>query len=213
MSRPLTSHLYSSIDGDTPSLAEAVFSRLACQLGARLADLWAGTDPWLVRAEWAQALADMQPEEIERGLRSCQSRPFAPTLGEFCRLCRPCLDPEMAWVEAVLGMECRQRGQVGSWSHPAVFRAATRLRYEVRSRSYNECRKRWTWVLTEELTRGWGEPVEAPLPALQDSSSRRGPPSVRVRERIAVILKQPPPLEASLQAPAAVQGFNGRQGS
>lgn len=140
-----------------------VFDRLSAQFGARLADLYAGVPPEHVRDEWADALADFHSSEIARGLKACQSRQFAPNLGEFLRMCRPALDPEVAWLEAYYGMRSRAHGDVGEWSHPAVYRAAAQFQFELRSGQFRDHRKAWTWLLEREFAAGWGHEVPAPL--------------------------------------------------
>ena len=115
-------------------LVEQVFTRLTAQLGAKIADLYAGVDPVNVKAEWADGLAGYSYDEIMRGLKACQTRIFPPTLGEFCRFCRPALDPETAWLEAQACMAQREAGAVGDWTHAAVFRAAQAMGFELRTR-------------------------------------------------------------------------------
>ena len=142
---------------------ERIFLRLSAQLGAKVADLYAGVPPDAVKAEWGMALADFRPEEIQRGLAACATRVFAPTLGEFARVCRPCLDPETAFYEAKEGLRARERGEVGVWSHPAVYRAARQRQWEIAHYPYDKLRKEWGLLLERELRAGWGEAVAAPL--------------------------------------------------
>lgn len=137
---------------------EKIFKRLAAQLGHKIADLYASVDPQDVKAEWGSAMADFHPEEIKRGLDACQTRVFAPTLGEFLRLCRPALDPETAWVEAVENRD----GQF-TWSHPAVRRTAGQMSWELRTSTFAANRRRWTMVLEREFAAGWEDPAAAPL--------------------------------------------------
>lgn len=166
---------------------ERVFDRLRLQFGERMADALDARNVEAVKAEWSDALAGYSAQELARGLKACQQRAFPPVLGEFCRLCRPALDAEWAFNEAAEGMRARDRGQVGEWSHPAVFRAACALSVEVRTQPFAAVRRRWTFVLERELASGWGEDVPAPAPRLRDEA-RRGPPSPEVRARIAAIL-------------------------
>lgn len=114
--------------------------------------------------EWAQELADMRPHEVQRGLSAASNSPYAPNIGDFRRLCRPALDPEWAWHEAQAGLQARARGEVGAWSHPAVFRAATGLRWELRTKTFAAARRQWEMVLSREFAAGWGG--EVPEPAL-----------------------------------------------
>lgn len=169
-----------------------VFKRLQAQLGAKLADLYAGVKPEDVRQEWAAALGGYRNEEIIRGLDACRTRAFAPNLGEFLNLCRPALDPEIAWMEALDGIKARAAGERGEWSHPAVFRAAQSFVFELRSKSFKECKKNWAFVLQREFSRGWIKDVpEAPL-QIPHMPSKPGKPSPEVLAKIKSILGREP---------------------
>ena len=129
-----------------------------------MADLYKDVAPDLVITEWAVALVNFSADEIATGLDACQTRKFAPTLGEFLQLCRPSLDADIAWAEASEGLLARRQGKVGEWSHPAVYRAATAMYEAVRQGSLRACRTRWEHVLRSEFAKGWGEGVPG-LPA------------------------------------------------
>lgn len=152
-----------------------VFQRLTAQLGAKVADLYAGVPQAHVQAEWAAGLAGYHESEISRGVAACRERVFAPTLGEFLHLCRPALDPERAWLEAADGLRARDAGEVGQWSHPAVWRAATAMSVEVRGGEFRQHRTRWAYVLDQHLRAGWGEPVPPPQQRVGHKPLLRGP--------------------------------------
>lgn len=156
-------------------LIAEVFDRLKAQLGGKMADLYAGADLRLVQDEWAAGLAGYHPTELERGVASCRERAFAPTLGEFLRLCRPAVDPEYAWLEAADCLRQRDAGESGDWSHPAVWRAASQMAPEVRSGNWRSHRTRWTYTLRKEFAQGWGEAPPKPLPAVTHNARTRGP--------------------------------------
>lgn len=159
---------------------DKVFDRLAGQLGNKMADLYSGVKPELVQAEWAQGLAGFSGDEIAAGLNACQSRKFAPNLGEFLQLCRPALDPEIAWHEADAGLLARRQGGMGQWSHPAVYRAAQVMRDALRQGSFKAHRNRWEHVLRTEFAKGWGVEVAAPPTAIaHDPTFSPMPDSVR----------------------------------
>ncbi|WP_295852002.1 hypothetical protein [uncultured Xylophilus sp.] len=165
----------------------SVFGRLSAQLGGKMAVLYAGVDPLTLQAEWAERLADLHDHELRRGLRACADRKFAPTLGEFRQFCRPCLDPEIAWLEAATGLADREQGRVGEWTHPAVYRAACVMSHEVRTGRFADYRRRWEWTMQRELQAGWGEAVPAPAMRIQDQR-RVGPPPAHIRHQVAGIL-------------------------
>lgn len=165
---------------------EAIFTRLHAQLGSKVADLYAGVPAQAVKAEWAEALAGFDSREIRRGLKCCQTRVFAPSLGEFLRLCRPALDPEVAWLEAVAGTQLRAQGHVGDWSHPAVYRTAREFEHELRTGTYRQHRKSWEWRLELEFRKGWQQDVPKPPQTIQRQPATRGP-SVQERERLTTL--------------------------
>lgn len=173
-------------------LVEDLFQRLTAQLGAKIADLWAGVKPEHVKAEWADGLAGFRDAEIMRGLKACQSRIFAPTLGEFCRLCRPALDAEFAWLEAVDGLAARRTGEIGQWSHPAVYRAAEAMAFEVQSRSFHDCRRSWAYRLEQELVKGWLADVSAPAVRIAHQPAQARKPTAAEKEAFARLTGRAP---------------------
>ena len=124
---------------------ERIFARLSATYGATaLAGAHAGSEPELVMQVWSEGLAGFTVDEIKRGLAARPSR-FAPNLPEFMHLCRPALDPEYAWHEAARAM--REGFDAFAWSHVVVRQAALGLGYELRTSTFEKCRKRWTAAL------------------------------------------------------------------
>lgn len=177
---------------------DRIFNVLGAQLGTKVADLWASSNPETVRREWAEALASFEPAEIKRGLTATRTRAFAPTLGEFLRLCRPALDPEIAWLEAQEGMKARELGHKGEWTHPGVYRAARDMAWEIKNGDFKAHRKRWEWRLERELQRGFLMGVPAPAMRLADNPSPGRRPTPEERERLTQ-------LRNSIQAKAQEQ--------
>jgi len=151
-----------------------IFDRLAGQLGSKMAALYDGVAVETVQTEWASALAEYHPSEIARGLTACSERSFAPVLGEFLRLCRPALDAEWAFYEAADGLRQRDAGEVGNWSHPAVWRAACTMGAEVRSGDWKANRTRWTYTLRREFESGWSG-IPAPAILIEHKAKVSGP--------------------------------------
>lgn len=169
---------------------ERLFARLGAIFGTKLADSFAGIALADVKVEWSEALADFRPEEIRRGIAECRVRRWPPMLGEFLMLCRPALDPEQAWHEAADGLRARDRGELGAWSHPGVWRAATALSSEVRNGAFNTHRGAWTHRLKVELRAGWGEDVPMPRAMLQAPPAAPAAPE-RVKAEVAKLLAGP----------------------
>jgi hypothetical protein len=183
------------------SLVEGIFTRLSAQLGAKVADLWGGVPPSAVKAEWAEALAGYNASELSRGLKACQTRAFGPTLGEFLRLCRPALDPEVAWAEAQAATQQRAQGAIGEWSHPAVYRAARDFEHELRTGTYRQFRKAWEWRLDREFSKGWQEDVQEPVQAIPHNPRTRSATAAE-REHLTRLRKA---LVSSSKSPKAAQ--------
>ena len=170
------------------SVASRVFERLATIYGARLADLWRGCDEEAVKDVWGRALSPYSPSEIRRGLQGCLTRQWPPTLPEFLALCRPPIDPETAYREAVEQIRLRGDGGVDRWSHPAIYWTAVRVTaHDLLGSSWIGIKSRWTAALNDELGKGEWPEVPPPRQALvapgQSFTSRE-----EGRRRIAEIL-------------------------
>jgi hypothetical protein len=154
-----------------------------------MAEMYVGVKPDLVQREWGIGLADYRPHEIARGLVKTSDAVFAPNLGEFKRMCRPALDPEIAWYEAIEGLRARENGETGQWSHPAVWRATHGMSYHMLNQTYAAMRRRWEVALDREFAKGWVEDV--PPIAKQIEHRLTGTlPSADVRERMDRLIRQ-----------------------
>lgn len=158
-----------SLDGAPLKLSwiEDLFGRMTAIVGASMfTTVYAGADPEVVKAQWAEGLAILTVDEVKRGLVAVRTRKFAPNLGEFLHLCRPSLEPEVAWIEAEKGLRAHQEGHAFAWSHPAVYWAARAMQHEIRTANFAQMRKRWETVLAE-----WMAVRE--LPSIPDPQARR----------------------------------------
>ena len=181
---------------------QTVFARLEAQLGVRMADMWREASKEAVLDEWASALSGFTKREVNRGLAACQRRAFAPTQSEFTRLCRPALDPEIAWLEAVEGLRQRNAGQMGEWSHPAVWRAACAMAHELSTQPFAKCRKVWEWRLEREFAKGWGKPVPPVARRIAQQAPERAAPSAAALEARAHMARARALLQAQATPPA-----------
>lgn len=162
---------------------DRIFARLSAMYGARFADMWAGLDLAMVKAAWSEDLGDLSAEEITRGVTACKLRTWPPTLPEFLALCRPALDPEQAFSEAVQQLARRDQGR-DKWSHPAVYwSAATIGSFDLRNASWSSIKARWSRVLQAELAKGEWPAVPPRLEALPAPGATQANPE-RVREII-----------------------------
>ena len=89
---------------------------------------------------------------------------WPPTLPEFLCACRPPVDPESAFVEAVENMGKRGRLEHAVWSHPAIYHAARDVIYDMRRLGWRSMENRWARLLGAQLALGSWPPIP-PLPA------------------------------------------------
>lgn len=122
------------------------------------------------KTAWAEAFDEdgITPHDVADGIRNCRRMyDWPPSLPEFLRACRPQIQPEVAFHEAVQGLIGRQRGEVGQWSHPAIFYAAVAVgAHDMLNAAYGQIQARWGKALADQLARTSWEPIPAPAPAL-----------------------------------------------
>lgn len=152
--KSLMDHLYNRLDGAYPHKWRSNFP---CQQAI---------DNWSV--SWAEAFEEsgITPHDVAAGLKACRTRyDWPPSCAEFIKACKPAVDPLVAYYEAVGGMQAREKGEVGTWSHPAVFWAATQIgAFDLKNQSYSQIKVRWELSLKEQMEKGsWGEIKEPRL--------------------------------------------------
>ena len=145
---------------------EKLFDRMAALYGNKFADMWRGSDVAMVKELWAHELGKLTRDEVTKGAQALMTLDWPPTLPQFIKLCRPPLDAQKAFVEALNGLVARDRGEVGVWSHPAIFWATTRIgAFDMKNSTYPQIMGRWQAALEDELAKK--EWAEIPKPALQ----------------------------------------------
>ena len=150
----------------TQGWIDALFVKMLNTFGSRFADMWRGTDIDAVKATWAPELSKLSRDEFTKGVQALVTLEWPPTLGQFLNLCRPKLDAQKAFVEALNGLVARDRGEVGVWSHPAIFWATVRLgAFDMKNSTYPQIAGRWQSALEDELAKK--EWDEIPKPALR----------------------------------------------
>jgi hypothetical protein len=190
--RSMSSHALSP-DGDPipTRWVEDLFARLTAIVGSAMGTVYAGADPELVKSEWAEALAGFSAEEVKRGIAATRTRRFPPNLPEFLHLCRPALDPEVAWHEAEAGMRAHAAQQDFAWSHPAVFWAAREFSYELRTSNFTACRKRWEPTLAAMWSlRAWPAVPDATAPRIASSPTQQTAANSDAAEIARELLKE-----------------------
>lgn len=146
---------------------ERLFDKMLLSYGKKFTDQWMSADPDKLIAHWAEELATLSREELSRGYAALEARDWPPSLPEFKRMCRPPLDPLAAYYEAINGLQAREKGEVGTWSHPAIFWAAVAVStHDLKNQPYSQIKARWESALQAEMAKGQWEPIPAPLVAL-----------------------------------------------
>ncbi|MDM7323220.1 MAG: replication protein P, partial [Gammaproteobacteria bacterium] len=148
------------------------------------------------RETWAEGFAEegLGLEDIKKGIKACYTRfPWPPSFAEFVSACRPSMDFESAFYEAVEQMRLRESGH-DQWSHPAMYWAAASIgAFDLRNATWGGIKDRWIATLQAELEkRAWPE-VPSPkrsLPPLGKTTITREESRQRIME-IKKLLKKP----------------------
>lgn len=112
-------------------------------------------DNW--RQCWAEELIERKVtfDEAKTGLDRCIEfyKDWPPTFPQFLEACRPSLNYESAFYEAVEQMRKRDEGK-DSWTNPAIYWAAVALGGDIMGTVYANVKGRWKAALdkaTEEV--------------------------------------------------------------
>lgn len=135
--------------------------------GSKFADMWGNSDIAAVKALWAQELGKLSKDELASGVSKLMAQEWPPTLPAFLNLCRPQVDPLRAYYEAVAGVVEREKGEMGEWSHPAVYWASVKVgAFDLKNSTYSAIKARWEAAFDACMAMGQWEPIPAPMAAL-----------------------------------------------
>jgi hypothetical protein len=129
---------------------DRLFARLGAMYGSKFRAMWEGQDIAGVKSIWMEDLAEFSPAEITAGVNACKTREWPPTLPEFIRLCRPSIDYERAFYDAIEQMRRRDNG-ADLWPSPAIYWAAVSIGRDLSSRPYVEMRARWAKAVDDAV--------------------------------------------------------------
>lgn len=176
-----------------------LLKKMADSWGKPFYDKWAHLKPGEMLEIWCRDLRGITELEFRRGVAKLNDLERPPSLPEFLKACRPAVDPLKAYYEAIEGCRSRERGEVGTWSHPAIFWASVRVTaYELKTQSYSAIRGRWEAALAAELAKNQWEPIETPLLALP------GPKTDKFSREAAAKMLQQIKTQAGLSSPGHV---------
>lgn len=146
---------------------DSLFTRMGALYGAKFADMWGSSDIAAVKGLWAQELGKLTKEELANGVQKLMDHEWPPSLPAFIKLCKPPMEPVRAYYEALAGIKAREDGEVGEWSHPAVYWAMVKIgAYDLKNLSFSAVRDRWVATLDSVMAQGQWEPIPAPSLAL-----------------------------------------------
>jgi len=160
---------------------ESAMDRLYNRLDGAYPNKWRANFPspeaienWQV--SWAEAFEEERItfEEVAAGIKHCRKNlEWPPSCAEFIKSCRPIANSLTAYYEAVAGCQERSKGEIGNWSHPAIYWAAVPLAYDLLNQTYSQIKSRWEAAFEAEMSKGeWAE-IKKPLVALPAPSRSR----------------------------------------
>jgi hypothetical protein len=157
--------LSTSINAIPDSWVEKLFERMVGLYGNKFLDMWGKTDLLQVKAIWAQELGKLSRDEIAKGANALINQEWCPTLPQFIKLCRTDIDAVTAYYEAVNGVIAREKGEIGEWSHPAIFWASVKIgSFDLKNQTYSNIKARWERALDEEINKGqWSDIPQAQI--------------------------------------------------
>lgn len=125
--------------------AERIFQRMENFYLAKWVDSFGGIPRERVKQAWAEELAEYTADEIRRGLESCRTHQWPPTLPEFLLMCRPVLDAKSEWAEACEQMRIRLEGRgEDRWTRPQVYWAAVSIgAFDLNNSGWDTIAARW----------------------------------------------------------------------
>jgi len=135
-----------------------LFEVMSFTYGEKFKNQWSGLAIDDVKNHWKNALANYSVDEIKTGVEALNENKYPPTLPEFLALCRPSLNVENAYYEAVKGLRMRIAGNDFKFSHPAVYFAGCNMQYELLNFNYEKNKNAWKIAFEKEMKKGkWNE--------------------------------------------------------
>lgn len=170
----LMDHLFNRLDGAYPHKWRSNFPNQQA------------IDNWCV--SWSEEFDDsgITPADIKRGLKACRTKyDWPPSCAEFIKACKPAVDATVAYYEALAGVEARKKGEMGKWSHPAIYWAAMPMSFDLSQLTYSQIKVRWERALDEQMMKGEWSEIPQPMPALPEPGKTH-----LTRERAAELVKE-----------------------
>lgn len=155
------------------SWIDALFVKMSNLYGNKFKLMWEGQDINQVKLVWAQELGKLTRDEVAKGANVLMNQEWPPTLPQFVKLCRIEIDPVAAYYEAVNGVVQRELGEMGEWTHPAIFWASVKIgAFDLKNQGYATIKARWEKALQDEISKGRWNDIPKPAIALPAPSSQ-----------------------------------------
>lgn len=150
-------HLFNRLDGMYPGTWRKNFTTEQSILN------------WKAECEEVFAEEGVTLHQVAAGLRECRRLypAWPPTVPQFANACNPPIDPVQAYHEALAGLEARAKGEVGVWSHPAIYWAASSLSRSLTMQPVQAMKDRWAAALKAQLALGCWELIPPPRPQIE----------------------------------------------
>lgn len=129
---------------------DRLFARMEDRYGKLWSDRYGMAPRDRLLQTWAEDLSDLTREELIAGVNACRDIRLPPTLPEFRGLCRPPINYEAAFLDAVEQMRLREHGR-DKWPSRAVFWAAVALGGDLCRFPYPALQNRWKAALDAKL--------------------------------------------------------------
>lgn len=147
------------------SWIDALFIKMSNFYGNKFRLMWGDSDLNQVKFVWAHELSKLSRDEIAKGANSLVNQEYCPTLPQFIKLCRTDIDSVAAYYEALNGVVAREKGELGEWSHLAIFWASVKIgAFDLKNQTYSNIKARWEKALDEEINKGqWSDIPKAQI--------------------------------------------------
>jgi hypothetical protein len=146
---------------------ERLFDRMISLYGNKFLDMWRDIDLQGVKQTWAHELGKLSRDDVARGANALSQQEWPPTLPQFISLCKVKINALSGYYEAINGLAARERGEIGEWSHPAIFWASVKVgAFDLKNQGYAAIKGRWEAAFEEEMAKGQWAAIPEPMIAL-----------------------------------------------
>ena len=146
---------------------EKLFEKMLVTYGNKFLDEYRGLDLQAVKINWANGLGKLTREEIARGVNSLNEHSWPPMLPQFIKLCKVQINPLSAYYEAINGIAARERGEIGEWTHPAIYWAMVQVgAFDLKTQGYALIKGRWESAFEQQMAKGEWSAIPEPMVAL-----------------------------------------------